>query len=100
MATKTAPGTEPLDVREIVSAVDSASHLLSHAAESLSAAAAIFQAIVVASSNGTLAHRLARLGEVTCEDRSSDFIEHRDAFYGLTERFTAEVDVCAEVRNG
>ncbi len=100
MTTKTAPGTESLDVKEIVSAVDSASHLLAHAAESLSDTAAIFEAIAAAISPSTLAHRLARLGVVICEDRGLEFIEHRDSFYELADRFLAEVNDRAEVRNG
>ena len=91
---------EPLDVKEIVSAVDAASHLLAHAAETLLHVAALFQGINAATSTGTLAGRLSRLGEVICDDRCADFIEHRDTFYKLTERFTAEINVCAEVRNG
>ncbi len=97
MVTKTAPGTEPIDLKELVATVDSASHLLAHAAETLSHVTAIFQSINAASSSGTLAGRLSRLGEVMCEDRGSEFIQHRDAFYALTERFMAEVNDRAEV---
>lgn len=100
MATETAPSAEPVDLKEVGAAVDSASHLLAHAVESLSDAAAIFQAIAVASSAGTLAHRLARLGEVICEDRSSEFIEPRDTFYELADRFLAEINDRVEARNG
>lgn len=100
MTSSTPQQNGPLDVKEIVSAVDSASSLLAYAAETFADIMTIFEALNALMASNTLAGRLARLGEGLCAERITDFQQYRDDYNELTHRFMEAVDVGAEVRNG
>jgi hypothetical protein len=100
MATKTASCPEPLDVKEIAGLVGESASLFAAASASFVDAGAIFEAIVAATSAGSLAHRLANAGISMCEEHDSDFTECQNRYEAHSERFLEEINVWAEVRNG
>lgn len=79
--------TEPLDVKEIAAVFESASFAVFHACETFANMRSLFEAIKESSEPGSLAARLASLGETLCDDREMWFGDHQAVFDGHAERF-------------
>ncbi|WP_367189347.1 hypothetical protein [Burkholderia sp. Ed8] len=80
--------TEPLDVKEIAAVFESASVAAFHACETFANMRSLFEAIKESSEPGSLAARLASLGETLCDDREMWFGDHQATFDGNAERFS------------
>ena len=91
MVDKTSSETEQFDVKEVVSSVEAASGLLTHASESFTNVAPIFKAIRLATAYNSLAGRLSRLGEKLCDEHAGDFEQYGRDFSDLFTRFAAEM---------
>ncbi|RDK01626.1 hypothetical protein [Paraburkholderia lacunae] len=83
-----APSGEPIDIKEVVGHVDTASGLLAYAAQSFADTCAIFEAIRAAAAEGSLISRLAQLGINNCETHEGDFTKYCGDYNAHTERFS------------
>ncbi len=79
--------TDKLDAKEIFSLVDSASGNFAFAHESFAQIAALFEAIAASLPEYSVGHRLAKLGEDVCDDRTCTFESLRDEYNGHVERY-------------
>lgn len=78
---------EQIDTKEIFSLVDNASGNFAFAHESFAQIAALFEAIAASLPDYSVGHRLAKLGEDVCDDRTSTFESMRDEYNGHVERY-------------
>lgn len=90
---------EPIDITEVESFLNSAAGASADATASFRDLRALFEAIVAASSAGSLAARLANFGMVVCEEKECFHSDHQTAFESQAEAFVDDVERLAGVRN-
>jgi hypothetical protein len=81
---------KPLDAKELFHLVDNASGNFAWAVDALYDASALFEAIRCATSEHSLAHRLASLGVRTSDDQAGSFEALRDEYSAHVSRFVSE----------
>lgn len=79
--------TEPLDVKEIAALFEDAGVAVFHACETFANVRSLFEAIKESSEPGSLAARLAILGESLCDSEEMWFGDQQATFDGHAERF-------------
>ncbi|VWD17321.1 hypothetical protein [Burkholderia contaminans] len=82
-------GGERPDVKEIAAVLESACGAVFHARETCANMRSLFEAIKESSSTGSLAARLASLGETLCETEEMWLSDHQATFDDHAESFAA-----------
>ncbi|MDR5770869.1 MULTISPECIES: hypothetical protein [unclassified Caballeronia] len=78
---------EKLDTKEIAFRIDSAAGEFAHAASCFGSLATLFEAIIAATEDHSLAHRLAKLGENMCVEYDDAYMTLRDDYCAHAERY-------------
>ncbi|EIN02295.1 hypothetical protein WQE_04882 [Paraburkholderia hospita] len=91
---------DPLDVKEVAFAMDSAAGLFAHANGSFSDLSSLFEAIQESAKcrNCNLTQRLASLGRNLCDSLESDFGNYQDDYQARAECYLAATTNDASLR--
>lgn len=79
---------EPIDVKEVASAMDMAAGLFAFANTSFADLAALFEAIGESADRGSLTRRLASLGRNMCDTLENDFGTYQDDYQARAECYS------------
>ncbi|QTO19595.1 hypothetical protein [Burkholderia seminalis] len=88
MTKRSTRNCERLDVKEIAALLESAGVAIFHASETFIGMRSLFEAIKESSEPGSLAARLAILGESLCDSEEMWFGDQQATFDGHAERFS------------
>lgn len=91
---------KPINNKELFLLVDRAAGNFAWAVDALYDASALFEAIRCATSEHSLAHRLASLGIRTCDEQAGNFEELRDEYTEHAHRFVSALSADTEVAEG
>lgn len=92
MAKSIQSAVEPVDAKEVESFLNSAAGASAGAAAAFRDLRALFEAILAASSAGSLAARLANFGMVVCEEKECFHSDHQTAFESQSEALLDELE--------
>lgn len=95
LAKRAAAMGDTLDTKELFHLIDQASGNFAWAVDALYDASALFEAIRCATSENSLAHRLASLGIRSCDEHAGGFEGQRDEYNEQARRFAPQFGILA-----